>query len=404
MPRVLRIINRLNLGGPTFNASYLTRYLSPEYDTLLVSGMKDDTEASSEFIPQSLGLKPRFIHHMQRELSPNRDYRAYQEIRAIIREFRPDIVHTHAAKPGTVGRLAALHEKVPVVLHTFHGHVFHSYFSPAKTRAFLEIERYLARKTSGVIAISPLQKEELSLQFRVAPPDKVFVVPLGFDLDRFRTQRVEKRQAFRQRYHLGPDDVAVGIIGRLVPVKQHSLFIEAFAAALQRYREAGHTGRLVAFLVGDGESRAEVEAACHSAGLKHRAAHDDQPPPDQLDTDLVFTSWIQDVERAFAGLDIVALSSLNEGTPVSLIEALAAGKPVVSTEVGGIKDVLPPTLWPYLTDKRDAAGFAERLYDLASSPGLRSHCGQVAETDVFDRFGYQRLVRDMSLLYQKLLK
>ena len=137
MPRILRIINRLNLGGPTFNASYLTRYLAPEFETMLVSGMKDKHEASSEFIPESLGIKPRFVHHMQRELSPSKDYRAYQEIKDIIREFKPDIVHTHAAKPGTVGRLAAIHEKVPVVLHTFHGHVFHSYFSLAKTRVFL---------------------------------------------------------------------------------------------------------------------------------------------------------------------------------------------------------------------------------------------------------------------------
>lgn len=403
MPRVLRIINRLNLGGPTFNASYLTRYLAPEYETLLVSGMKDDSEASSEFIPHSLGIEPRFVQHMQRELSPQKDYLAYRELRSIIREFKPDIVHTHAAKPGTVGRLAAFHEGVPVVLHTFHGHVFHSYFGPGKTRVFLEIERYLARKSSGIIAISPSQKQELSRNFRITTEDRIHVVPLGFDLDRFRSDRDQKRTAFRERYKLQPGDVAVGIVGRLVPVKQHGLFLKAFADAEGRYRAQNPAGRLVAFLIGDGESRAAVETQCRENQLAFTAAHDDQPPLPAIETPVVFTSWIQEVDRAFAGLDIIALSSLNEGTPVSLIEALAAGKPLVSTDVGGIRDILPPEFLTYLIEKSDHAGFADRLLALASDAELRATLGRTGEQEVFERFGYQRLVRDVASLYEQLL-
>jgi len=403
MPRVLRIINRLNLGGPTFNASYLTRYLAPEYETLLVSGMKDDSEASSEFIPHSLGIQPRFVQHMQRELSPQKDYLAYRELRGIIREFRPDIVHTHAAKPGTVGRLAAIHEGVAVVLHTFHGHVFHSYFGPGKTRVFLEIERYLARKSTGIIAISPSQKRELSRDFRITTPERIHVVPLGFDLDRFRSDRQQKREAFRERYKLGPNDVAIGIVGRLVPVKQHGLFLKAFADAERRYKTQNPSGRLIAFLIGDGESRPMVEAQCRENQLAFTAAHDDQPPLSAINTPVVFTSWIQDVDRAFAGLDIIALSSLNEGTPVSLIEALAAGKPLVSTDVGGIRDILPPEFLPYLTEKTDHAGFADRLLVLAQDPELRATLGRTGEQEVFARFGYQRLVRDVAALYEQLL-
>lgn len=400
MPRILRIINRLNLGGPTFNASYLTRYLAPEFETMLVSGMKDEHEASSEFIPESLGIKPRFVHHMQRELSPTKDYRAYLEIKAIIREFKPDIVHTHAAKPGTVGRLAAIHEKVPVVLHTFHGHVFHSYFSPAKTRVFLEIERYLANRSSGIIAISPGQKEELGNQYQITTSERIHVIPLGFDLDRFRTDREAKRSKFRNRYGLKPEDVAVGIIGRLVPVKQHELFIKAFAAVKRRFNGSG---RLVAFIIGDGESRGAVETYCRQSGLEFEAVHDDQPSVAVPTSPVVFTSWIKDVDRAFAGLDIIALSSLNEGTPVSLIEALAAGKPLVSTDVGGIRDILPVRFLEYLVEKTDVDGFESRLEKLAVDPALREELGRLGELEVFERFGYQRLVKDMAELYNRML-
>ena len=404
MPRILRIINRLNLGGPTFNASYLTRYLAPEFETMLVSGMKDKHEASSEFIPESLGIKPRFVHHMQRELSPSKDYRAYQEIKDIIREFKPDIVHTHAAKPGTVGRLAAIHEKVPVVLHTFHGHVFHSYFSPAKTRVFLEIERYLANRSSGIIAISPGQKEELAGQYQITAPDRVHVIPLGFDLDRFRIDRDSKREAFRRQYGLKSEDVAVGIIGRLVPVKQHSLFLKAFALALKKHHTEGRNGRLVALIIGDGESRNQVEQDCVDAGLTFVSTHDDQPVDQAPDASVVFTSWIKDVDRAFAGLDIIALSSLNEGTPVSLIEALAAGKPLVSTDVGGIRDILPKSFLSFLVEKSDVEGFASCLDQLTANSKLREALGKEGERDVFDRYGYQRLVSDMAQLYRKLLQ
>ena len=172
MPRILRIINRLNLGGPTFNAALLSKHLPSSYETLLVAGVHQDTEESSDFIVRDLGLNFVQLPEMERAIHPVRDYRAYRKLRRIIRDFRPDIVHTHAAKAGTLGRLAAIHENVPVVLHTFHGHVFHSYFNPLKTRIFLSIERYLARKSTGIIAISNRQKEELAHQFRVDRRDR----------------------------------------------------------------------------------------------------------------------------------------------------------------------------------------------------------------------------------------
>lgn len=181
MPRVLRIINRLNLGGPTYNAAYLTKYMEPQYETLLVSGMKEESEESSEYIVENLGIKPVYMPDMYRELNPFKDYKSYYRLRKLIDDYKPDVVHTHAAKAGAVGRLAAIHSGVKVIVHTFHGHVFHSYFNPAKTRMFIEIERYLAKRTTAIITLSDIQKSELVDTFKIAPANKFEIIPLGFD-------------------------------------------------------------------------------------------------------------------------------------------------------------------------------------------------------------------------------
>ena len=233
MPKVLRIINRLNLGGPTHNVAYLTKYLDEKYETLLLSGTIDSTEESSEFLIKNLDITPRYIDAMQRELHPLKDYRAYKQIKKIIREYQPDIVHTHAAKAGAVGRLAAAHCKVPVILHTFHGHVFHSYFNPIKTKIFLAIERYLAKKSTCIIAISEIQKKELCENYKIAACEKFTVIPLGFDLEKFNTDKEQKRVSFRKKWHLADDEIAIGIVGRMVPVKNHDMFLTAFAQLLK---------------------------------------------------------------------------------------------------------------------------------------------------------------------------
>ena len=194
MPRVLRILNRLNLGGPTYNASYLTKYLEPEFETKLIVGSIDESEASSQHIVESLGIEPEYLPEMQREISPVKDRKAYKKLKQIIKEFKPDIVHTHAAKSGALGRLAASHLNVPVILHTFHGHVFHSYFNPIKTKAFIQIERHLASKSNKIIAISPLQKKELSEDFKICASEKIEIIRLGFDLNKFNTDQFQKRK------------------------------------------------------------------------------------------------------------------------------------------------------------------------------------------------------------------
>ena len=394
MPRVLRIINRLNLGGPTYNAAYLSAFLPKEYETLLLAGMKDESEESSEYIVNKLGLKPVYISSMKRELNLTEDYQAYWKIRKIIKEFRPDIVHTHAAKSGTLGRLAAAHAGVPVIIHTFHGHVFHSYFGKSKTQFFLSIERYLAKRSSAIIAISNSQKKELVNEFHICKEEKVRVIPLGFDLDRFRLNQNELRNSFRTKYQLDNDTLAIGIIGRLVPIKNHSLFIRSVKQLIGKTTRKFH-----AFIIGDGEERQRLEELCKSEGISFNNL-----VTVNANAVVTFTSWIKEIEVALAGLDIVALTSFNEGTPVSLIEAQAAGKPIVSTNVGGISDVILKDQSAFLVPTDDVTAFVEKLAMLIDDDNLRLKFSSVGWPFVQSKFHYRRLVDDMSSLYEELLR
>jgi glycosyltransferase involved in cell wall biosynthesis len=384
MPKVLRIINRLNLGGPTYNAAYLSKYLAPEFETMLVAGIKEDDEESSEFIVTDMGLQPVYIPEMRREINFTNDRIAYQKIKKLIAEFKPDIVHTHAAKAGTLGRLAAANSGVPVILHTFHGHVFHSYFNPLKTAVFKSVERYLSKKSTAIIAISDIQKEELCAEHKVCKPAQTVVIPLGFDLTRFQTDQQAKRAAFRTAYKIDDDTVAIAIVGRIVPVKNHELFIRGFAAV-----KAAYKGKVKGFIIGDGDDRSKMEQIAESLGLTSE--------------DLVFTSWIFDVDRPLAGCEIVAMTSLNEGTPVSLIEAQAAGKPIVTTEVGGIGNVVIPGKTALLSPSQDLEGFTQNLLKLVEDKALRASMSALGWEHVRQRFHYERLVGDMRKLYTKLL-
>lgn len=393
MPRVLRILNRMAVGGPVLNATYLTKYLSPEFETLLVVGEREGHEKSASYIADQLGISYVTIKGMGRSLNPAGDYTAYRELRTLIKSFQPDIVHTHAAKPGALGRLAAAAEDVPVILHTFHGHVFHSYFGSLKSRFFIQAERMLARKSDAIIAISEQQKRELAHEFRIAPEEKFRVVPLGFDLDRFGTNREEKRLRFRREFGVADDEIAIGIIGRLVPVKNHYLFLKAVKHVLDRSSK-----KIKAFIIGDGETRNDLETICRESGIPF-STQDDPVHPHPL----VFTSWRSDVDVINAGLDIVCLTSHNEGTPVSLIEAQAANKPVVSTRVGGIADIVAEGETALLADVQDGSLFADHLLRLVQDDALRHRLGANSSRHVMERFSYQRLVADMSHLYNELL-
>lgn len=384
MPKVLRIINRFNLGGPTYNAAYLTKYLGNGFETLLIGGAKDETEGSSEFILKNLGLDYKVIPEMRRSINPLLDYQAYNKIKDIIKEFKPDIVHTHAAKAGALGRKAAFACNVPVTVHTFHGHVFHSYFNSFQTWYIKRIERALAKRTTAIVSISDKQKLELTEEHAIAPKEKVHVIPLGFDLDRFAERTSEKRITFRKRYNMADGEVAIGIIGRLVPIKNHKLFIDAIS-----YVKAHTNQKIRAFIIGDGETRSSLEKKVNDLNLRDL---------------ILFTSWEKNIDMVYPGLDIVCLTSLNEGTPVSLIEAQAASKPIVSTDVGGITNVVIPDKTALISNAADESLFHKNLLTLVDNRSMREEMCMSGYDFVINRFSYQRLITDTEALYKKLVK
>ncbi|MCW9041496.1 MAG: glycosyltransferase, partial [Flavobacteriales bacterium] len=388
------IINRFNLGGPTFNAAYLTKYIGDEFETLLIGGEKDETEASSTFILDSLGLTPTIIPEMKREIGFKEDKIAYKKLKDIIKEFQPDIVHTHASKAGTLGRMAAYKCKVPVIVHTFHGHVFHSYFGKTKTVFYKNIERYLAKKSTKIIAISDIQKNELTQQHKICKKNKVAVVPLGFDLSRFQEGYESKRNDFRKHYLLEEDEIAIGIIGRLVPIKNHTLFLESINQILKKT-----TKKVRVFIIGDGEEKENLTQYCKELKLDFTEFNKQKKK-----ATITFTSWVKNVDWANAGLDIIALSSLNEGTPVSLIEAQAANNPIVTTNVGGVENVVLKDKTGFIVSSGNVGFFAEALLKLVDNNILRKEMGEKGWEFVKEKFHYERLVNDMRQLYFSLLE
>lgn len=394
MPKVLRLINRFNLGGPTYNAAYLTKYMSSDFDTLLVGGVKEEAEGSSEYIVRNLGIDPIIIPEMKRSLNPANDLITYRKISKLIKDFKPDIVHTHASKAGTVGRLAAIRNKVPVIVHTFHGHVFHSYFNSSKTSFFINIEKGLANQCAKIVAISEKQKQELAEVYKIAEPEKFAVIPLGFDLQRFREDTEIRRLEFRLKYKIQDDEIAIGIVGRLAPVKNHDLFLEAIKNVTEKTKQ-----KIRAFIIGDGELRDELYAKSEALGLSTGYYKNGST---KINT-ITFTSWIKNIESAYPGLDIVAMTSLNEGTPVSLIEAQAANKSIISTNVGGIENIVKPNETAILTKNNCVTDFSEKLLTLVENKQLREMHARHGWDYVRDKFHYERLASDMEQLYYKLL-
>lgn len=393
MPKVLRIINRFNLGGPTYNVSYLTKYMAPDYETLLVGGMNDKSEACSDYIVQKLGIHAIKISEMMRSINGYNDVVAYEKIKSIIKRYKPDIVHTHASKAGVLGRQAAISCGVPVIVHTFHGHIFNSYFNKYVTETFRKIEQHYAKRTSAIVAISDIQKYELSEVYKIAPAEKFRVIPLGFDLNRFQENKAMKRDAFRKQYDIADDEIAVSIVGRLVPVKNHRMFIDAIKKVKSK------TNRKVrGIIVGDGDLRDGLLEYASLHGLTSSTPEHKVP-----NSDLIFTSWIKDADYVFAGSEISALTSLNEGTPVSIIESQAANVPVVSTIVGGIRDVVVEGKTALLSPTQNVDAFSENLLMLVENDEMRKQMSEDGWIFVRDKFHYTRLVNDMKNLYDELL-
>lgn len=385
--KILRIVNRFNLGGITYNVTYLSRFLPANYETKLIGGPEEKFEQNSLYIPNQFGIEPEIILEMRRSINPLQDLKAYFKIKEIIKNYKPDIVHTHASKAGFIGRLAAMHCKVPVIVHTFHGHVFNGYFSNFKTAIFKYVERYLAKKTTAIIAISQSQKTDLFKIHKVCSAEKIKIIPLGFDLDRFTKDQANKRLKFRTKHNLQPNELAIGIIGRLAPIKNHFMFLNC----INKLRQST-TVPFKALIIGDGEMRASLENYLNQLNISFN----------QANSYVHFVGWVKEVDMALAGLDLVCLTSNNEGTPVSLIEAQAAGKYIISTNVGGVQDILEENAGK-LVEPGDELNFSRHLLEIVNNFEEFQKINSSTKNTVLQKFSYERLCNDMDELYKQLL-
>lgn len=406
--KIFRIIARLNVGGPARHVVWLTKELQDaEFQSTLVSGTIPSGEEDMGWFAEENGVRPVFIPEMSRELSAGDIVSLYKVYRAFKRE-RPDIIHTHTAKAGTIGRAAGfLYRWLTLgtligkprsvrIVHTFHGHVFHSYYGSLKTKIFLTIEKILARvATDRIITITRQQFDEIHKKFGVGREEQFDVIPLGIDLDMYAAPG-SKREAFRNEISAKDDELLVGFVGRLTEIKNVSMLLKT--AQIYKEKETGDGPRLKFVIIGDGNLRRDLEAEAAALGLGGL---------------VTFLGNRDDADVFYAGLDIVALTSRNEGTPLSLIEAMACGKAVISTAVGGVVDLLGGPEQNedgfaihergVLVGPDSPADFCSGLIYLAKNERLRERSAAAGQT--FARMNYNkgRLVNDIKTLYRGLM-
>ena len=408
--KVVRIIARLNVGGPAKHVSWLTAGLQDsEWESLLVAGSVPSGEEDMGYFAAALGVRPHLLQEMSREISV-KDALTIWKLYRLFKSEQPDVVHTHTAKAGTVGRTAGLLYRwlTPGALvgrprhcqfvHTYHGHIFHGYYGPLKTRLFLLIEKLLARLiTNRIVVVSEQQRREVHETFGVGRAEQFVVIPLGLDLSSFN-EREQRRQIFRDELGVRPDDILVGIVGRLTEIKNHDLFLRAVARF--KATPGDHNSANVKFVViGDGGLRESLAQTSAALGVSQ---------------DVIFAGSRKDPENFYAGLDIVALTSKNEGTPLTLIEAMANGLPIISTAVGGVVDLIGEPDSRNVGNEyqicsrgisvptNDPEAFAAGLARLVKDRALREEMGARGLEFVAQNHSRQRLLNDIRKLYRGL--
>lgn len=375
--RILRIITRLNVGGPTIHTVLLNALLDKDnFESILVAGSIDDNEKDMSYFAGKYSVQPVYLKSMSRELNPISDLKSIIELIKIIRSFKPDIVHTHTAKAGTVGRIAAWLCGVPVIVHTFHGNIFKGYFSPLKTKVFITIEKFLAKISTHIITISHQQQQEIC-DLRIAPMHKVKIIHLGFQFENVIPQPFHKNQ-FRNSLNLPENSPLVGVIGRLVPIKNHTLFIDIAQLVLRTRPE------VMFLIVGDGELRDNLQEEIMKRNLA---------------TNILITGFKEDLKPVYADLDIVVLTSLNEGTPVAIIEAMACGKPIITTKVGGIEDFVNHKENGFLMNHFNPIIFAKYILEIINNTYDINSLMEEASKTAFEKFSFSRLKLEIENLY-----
>ena len=407
--KVIRIIARLNVGGPAKHVVWLTAGLGDAgYDTVLVAGSVPEGEEDMSYFAEHAGVAPMYFPEMSREISIKDAVTVWKLFRLYL-AWRPDIVHTHTAKAGTVGRSAGFlyrwltpgtfvgRPRQCKFVHTYHGHVFHSYYGRRRTQLFLAVERLLARLvTDRLIVVSKQQSVEIGEKFRVGRPGQIKVIPLGLDLSVFENH-ASRRASFRQEFCIPDDAILVGIVGRLTEIKNHEMFLNVVARLKAIDPACRRQGAVRFIVVGDGGLRRSLESQRQALGL---------------DADVIFVGNRTDPEYFYPALDVVALTSKNEGTPLTLIEAMANARPVVATSVGGVVDLLGEVIedGPYKVCKRgisvppgDEENFVAALSRIIRDRSLRQEMGSRGLEFVEVNYSKERLFEDIKGLYGELL-
>ncbi|MGI8952524.1 MAG: glycosyltransferase [Chitinophagaceae bacterium] len=388
-PKLFFIINRLVIGGQSLDTIPLANYLRDDYEVLILYGEKEKDEQEATFLLQRYpSLQIKKISSLKRTVNPVYDVIAFFVLLKLLRTFKPQIVHTHGAKSGLLGRFSAKLAGVPCIFHTYHGHVFHSYYNKYISIAIQKTEKWLGEISTKIITLSAQQKFEIVNLYKVIPEKKVCVISLGADINFFLSDKEIKRKNFRKKYNLNDDDIAIGIIGRIVPVKNHFLFLK-IAEQLQNKNER----KIIFFIIGDGELKTSLQTYLNNKNISWSASPDNN-------ASVIFTSWLTEITEPLHGLDIVLLTSLNEGTPLSLIEAQICAKPVVAANVGGVKDTFIDNETGFLINGHAAGNYAEKLELLINDKNLRISMGEKGNIFATQRFSKQREIDAFKTLYK----
>jgi len=382
--KVVRLITRMNIGGPAIHVSLLSGGLDKDaFSSTLITGRVSSNEGDMTYLAGEFGVKPLVIPELHREPDIISDIITFFKLYKFIKKERPDVIHTHSSKAGLIGRIVARLLGVPVVIHTIHGHVFHSYFSRPKTIFFIFLESLLAGITDRIVAISETLKKEIKEYLGLKDDAKLALIPLGFDLDRFlQSDKDDRGDELRGELGIEKEAIVIGAVGRLTAVKNRKMFLET----AREIKKANSSKNIKFLIVGDGELKEELMALADKLDIRK---------------DVIFAGWRknEDMHLVYRAMDIVTLTSLNEGTTVSAIEALAGARPVVTTAAGGVKDVIEDNKSGFIVPINDVDAFSNKVSALINDKEKRDGFGSHGRDFVKNKYSSKRLITDIEKLY-----
>ena len=394
-PRVLLFLNRLVIGGPAIDVISMAGFLQNDFEILIIYGEKESHEVEASYLLSKYpNLQLKKIPTLRRSINPFLNISVFFSVVKIIKSFKPAVVHTHGAVPGVVGRLAAFFCRISVIIHTYHGHFFHSYFNKVFSTAIILIEKTLSRISDVIIATSSRQLNDLVDKYKIAPINKVTVIELGIDDAFLSIADQQVNSPFVSKYDIKEDTIRVGIIARIVKVKNFPLFVDVVAKVLKKTER-----KVVFFVIGDGYLKADIQKLFSDKGISWSGNESLKEG-----ASVIFTSWVSNIGEALSVLDIVVLTSNNEGTGLSLAESQYVGKPVVATNVGGVPDTVVEGETGFLVSPADADTFAEKLLLLIEDDKLRKEMGIAARVFARNKFSKKNEIHSLKQLYIDQLK